>query len=115
MRHSCLIKLMNTPISVQITTDLPATIQQELKKWPFTCQGRTFHRIPKNPDGTYSPTVYRRVVQSFLRLGIPLSDDHIKFVEQYPKHARWLKDNLEEHLWLQLEPFSRIRNEELTM
>ncbi|KAF4969804.1 hypothetical protein FSARC_3029 [Fusarium sarcochroum] len=47
---------------VQVHTDLPAAIRGELKKWPFTWEGRKFHRLPKNPDGTYSPTVYRRIV-----------------------------------------------------
>jgi hypothetical protein len=88
-------KLTYTPRSVQVDTDPPAAIQEELKSWPFIWEGRKFFRFGKTLDRTYCPTTYRQAIQSSLQLGKPVLDDHIKFVQDYPMHARWLKHNLE--------------------
>ncbi|KAK0385685.1 hypothetical protein NLU13_6862 [Sarocladium strictum] len=99
----------------QIHEDLPSKLKTELEKWPFTWEGRKWHRVPKEPDGTYSPVNFRLIMRSQLRLGVPLLQDHIEFVGKYPEHALWLREHLEEHLWAVLEPYSnlppRVRHE----
>ena len=35
----------------------------------------------------------------------------MKFVREYPEHARWLRDHLDKHLWLMLEPYCNLPSE----
>lgn len=113
-RFSLSARSFRTNISVrnQIFGELPRRIQHELAKYPFTWEGRSWQCVPKEPDGTYHPLIFRRKLQSYLRLGTPVLDDFIEFVRQYPQHARWLRDNLEEHLWLQLKPYCNLTDTE---
>lgn len=102
---------MNLRRSVRVYEELPLTIQEELKKSPFTWEGRKWHRVPKEPDGTYSPVTYRAIIKSSLCLGNPVLEDHIKFVREYPEHVRWLRDHLDESLWLKLKPYCTLPSE----
>lgn len=83
---------------------LPLRIREELKKWPFTWEGRKFHREPKGPNGKYAPTVQRAIIRSSLELGGPIFADQIEFLKEYPEHALWLKARLAPELWAKIEP-----------
>ncbi|CAG9998556.1 unnamed protein product [Clonostachys byssicola] len=70
-------------------------------KWPFTWEGRKFHRIPQPPrgsDGKLDPIFHREDIQASLRLGIPPSEENIVFLREHPEHAKWLKIHLHHDL-----------------
>ncbi|KAH8685143.1 hypothetical protein BGZ61DRAFT_356160 [Ilyonectria robusta] len=96
---------------VRIYEDLPSRIQKELKKWPFTWEGRKFHRVPKGPDGKYDPMDYREIIKSKLYLGTPILKENIDFLREYPEHARWLRAHLYHELWVKIEPFCDLPGE----
>ncbi|KAL7929146.1 hypothetical protein V8C35DRAFT_331915 [Trichoderma chlorosporum] len=97
---------------VHINDTFPLWIQEELKKWPFSWEGRKFHRLPKGPDGKYEPKVHREVIYSCLNLGIPISAERIEFLREHPEHALWLKAHLDRELWAQIEPLCELPVEE---
>ncbi|RSM19530.1 hypothetical protein CDV31_001690 [Fusarium ambrosium] len=97
---------------VRVNEELPHKILKELKKWPFTWAGRKFYKAPKGPDGKYEPKIYREIIKSQLRIGNGLLNEGIKFLREYPEHARWLKGHLEPELWVQVEPYCNLPSEE---
>ncbi|KAI9164100.1 hypothetical protein HJFPF1_05736 [Paramyrothecium foliicola] len=97
---------------VRVHRDFPSKIQRELRKWPFTWEGRKFHRSPKGPDGNYDPTQRREIIMSSLRLGAPIRNDEVQFLKEYPDHAQWLKAHLKRELWAKIEPFCDISEKE---
>ncbi|KPM39325.1 hypothetical protein AK830_g7236 [Neonectria ditissima] len=96
---------------VRIHEEPPSRIQEELKKWPFTWEGRKFHRLPKGPDGKYDPKDRRDIIKSSLYLGIPIVEDQLKFLREYPEHAKWLRTHLDHQLWVKIEPFCDLPGE----
>lgn len=109
MQYLC-TKLTGT-CRIEIEDELPDILKEELKKWPFTWEGRKWHKVPVGPDGKYPPEVYRRGLRSSLRLGVPVTDTAVDFLLKYPEHGRWLKDRLEPHLWAMIEPFVDLSGE----
>ncbi|KAL6806921.1 hypothetical protein GGI42DRAFT_319708 [Trichoderma sp. SZMC 28013] len=97
---------------VHVNDAFPLRIQEELKKWPFTWEGRKFHRVPKGPDGKYEPKVQREIIKSWLHQGIPIVRRHIEFLREHPEHALWLKAHLDRELWVQIEPLCELPEEE---
>lgn len=97
--------------SIRIHEDLPSKMKKELKKWPFTWEGRKFHPAPKGPDGKYEPLAHRQIIGSYLRQGMPVLDKSIEFLREYPEHARWLKVRLEPELWVKIEPYCDLSGE----
>ncbi|RMJ15869.1 hypothetical protein CDV36_004475 [Fusarium kuroshium] len=57
---------------IRVNEELPSKMLKELKKWPFTWEGRKFHKAPKGPDGKYEPLVHRQIIRSYLRQGMPV-------------------------------------------
>ncbi|EHK26893.1 uncharacterized protein TRIVIDRAFT_62694 [Trichoderma virens Gv29-8] len=96
---------------IHMNDTLPLWIQEELKKWPFTWEGRTVHRLPRGPDGNFEPKVQREVIKSKLNLGIPMFARDIEFLREHPEHALWLKARLDRELWAQIEPFCELPEE----
>lgn len=86
-------------------------MKRQLKKWPFTWEGRKRSPIPKGPDGRYDPKTQRAIIRSFLRLEIPILKKEIEFLQKHPEHAQWLKNRLEPHLWIKIEPYCNISDE----
>ncbi|CAH0047125.1 unnamed protein product [Clonostachys solani] len=72
---------------IRLNQDLPSKVLKELKKWPFTWEGRKFHRVPKGQDGEYHPKDRRKIIQSKRRLGIPISEHDLEFLREYSEHA----------------------------
>ncbi|RSL72946.1 hypothetical protein CEP53_000948 [Fusarium sp. AF-6] len=97
---------------IRVNEELPSKMLKELKKWPFTWEGRKFHKAPKGPDGKYEPLVHRQIIRSYLRQGMPVLGGTIEFLREYPEHARWLKAHLEPELWVQVEPYCNLPSEE---
>lgn len=96
-----------------IEEDLPPATQKELSKWPFTWEGRTFHKIKANgPDGKYGLEQQRNIIRSFLRLGISICDDQVELLRQNPEHTQWLKARLEPELWDKIQPLCSLPNQE---
>ncbi|CAH0001000.1 unnamed protein product [Clonostachys byssicola] len=96
---------------VHINQELPSQIQRKLRKWPFTWEGKKFHR-KKRPDGECELVAHRRLIMSKLILGIPVFDEDIKFLKEHPEHAQWIKDNIKNRqLWVKIEPYCDLPGE----
>lgn len=89
--------------SVRVNGGLPSKIQKELRKWPFTWEGRKFNKVPKEPDGKYKPKYRRQIIRSWLRLGIAIGADDIAFLREHAEHLEWLRTHLDAQLIPQLE------------
>ncbi|VUC32224.1 unnamed protein product [Clonostachys rosea] len=85
---------------------------RKLKKWPFTWEGRKFHRH-KRPEGECELVGHRRLLMSELALGIPIFEKDIKFLKENPEHAQWLRRNLKPQLWAKIEPYCDLPGESL--
>ncbi|KAI5456677.1 hypothetical protein BGZ63DRAFT_417646 [Mariannaea sp. PMI_226] len=96
---------------IRVYEELPSKIQKELRKWPFTWEGRKFHKLQKGPDGEYDPEDRREIIKSQLYLGVPIFENDIEFLREYPEHALWLKNHLDPKLWAKIGPFCHLPGE----
>ncbi|KEY71903.1 hypothetical protein S7711_11474 [Stachybotrys chartarum IBT 7711] len=94
---------------IRINEELPSKVQRKLRKWPFTWEGRKFHReLPSGEHGDYTPIDLREIIMMNLHRGVPILQEDRDFLWNYPDHAQWLKDHLKHELWIKIESFCNL-------